>query len=34
MIHPRSSITLRQKTFGYTQEELKMIVGPMAAKGA
>ncbi|MDO4919754.1 glutamate synthase large subunit [Kocuria sp.] len=34
MTHPPQSIRLRQKTFGYTEEELKMIIGPMAAAGA
>lgn len=34
MRHPRSSIELRQKTFGYTHEELAKIIGPMAEKGA
>ena len=34
MSHPAHSVRLRQKTFGYTEEELKMIVGPMAAAGA
>lgn len=30
----RKSIRKRQQTFGYTTEELKMILGPMAQKGA
>ncbi|MDO5617726.1 glutamate synthase large subunit [Kocuria sp.] len=34
MVHPRRSIELRQKTFGYTHEELRKIVGPMALNGA
>ncbi|MDO4254647.1 MAG: glutamate synthase large subunit [Kocuria sp.] len=34
MVHPRLSIELRQKTFGYTHEELRKIVGPMALTGA
>ena len=32
--YPRSSMTLRQQTFGYTTEELKKILGPMAETGA
>ncbi|GGH57001.1 glutamate synthase large subunit [Rothia aerolata] len=32
--YPRSSTTLRQQTFGYTTEELKKILGPMAVTGA
>ncbi|MCP3425759.1 glutamate synthase large subunit [Rothia sp. AR01] len=28
------SISIRQQTFGYTHEELKKIIGPMAEKGA
>lgn len=28
------SILVRQQTFGYTHEELKSLLGPMAAKGA
>ncbi|WP_312797213.1 glutamate synthase large subunit [Kocuria sp.] len=34
MTHPPHSIRLRQKTFGYTEEELKLIIGPMAVAGA
>ncbi|WP_243635615.1 glutamate synthase large subunit [Kocuria tytonicola] len=34
MTHPAHSIRLRQKTFGYTEEELKLIIGPMAVAGA
>ncbi|MCB4207618.1 glutamate synthase large subunit [Arthrobacter sp. UM1] len=30
----RESVLKRQQTFGYTQEELRLLVGPMAAKGA
>ncbi|MFW0109621.1 glutamate synthase large subunit [Rothia sp. P13129] len=32
--YPRSSMTLRQQTFGYTTEELKKILAPMAQHGA
>ncbi|MCL6423401.1 glutamate synthase large subunit [Brachybacterium sp. JHP9] len=32
--HSRSSITRRQQTFGYTEEELRILLAPMAAKGA
>nr|WP_314314880.1 glutamate synthase large subunit [Kocuria rhizophila] len=34
MTHPPRSVRLRQKTFGYTEEELKKIIGPMATAGA
>lgn len=34
MVHPKRSIELRQKTFGYTHEELRKIIGPMALNGA
>ncbi|MGA2272032.1 MAG: glutamate synthase large subunit [Bryobacteraceae bacterium] len=29
----RDTLLLRQRAFGYTDEDLKMILGPMAAKG-
>ncbi|MGO1550072.1 MAG: glutamate synthase large subunit [Nesterenkonia sp.] len=32
--HPAESVRLRQQTFGYTHEELRMLVGPMASTGA
>ncbi|WP_022873300.1 glutamate synthase large subunit [Nesterenkonia alba] len=32
--HPSGSVRLRQQTFGYTHEELKILIGPMAATGA
>ena len=32
--HPTGSVRLRQQTFGYTHEELKILVGPMASTGA
>ena len=32
--HPAGSVRLRQQTFGYTHEELKILIGPMATTGA
>ncbi|GAA1170595.1 glutamate synthase large subunit [Nesterenkonia xinjiangensis] len=32
--HPKESVRLRQQTFGYTHEELRILVGPMASTGA
>ncbi|UEJ83282.1 glutamate synthase large subunit [Brachybacterium halotolerans subsp. kimchii] len=32
--HSRSSVVRRQQTFGYSEEELRILLGPMAAKGA
>ncbi|MDR1427129.1 MAG: glutamate synthase large subunit, partial [Bifidobacteriaceae bacterium] len=32
--HTRASVVRRQLTFGYTQEELRLILAPMAATGA
>ena len=32
--HPPGSVRVRQQTFGYTQEELKILIGPMASTGA
>ncbi|MFP5346868.1 MAG: glutamate synthase large subunit [Actinomycetes bacterium] len=34
VVHTHSSVTRRQQTFGYTEEELRIIVGPMARAGA
>ena len=34
LVHPAVSVRRRQRTFGYTEEELKILVGPMAATGA
>ncbi|GAA4370812.1 glutamate synthase large subunit [Paeniglutamicibacter cryotolerans] len=34
VVHNPASIALRQRTFGYTNEELSMLLAPMAAKGA
>ncbi len=33
-IHTHASVTRRQQVFGYTEEELRIILAPMAAKGA
>ncbi|MEJ5915522.1 glutamate synthase large subunit [Pseudokineococcus sp. 1T1Z-3] len=32
--HTRASVTRRQQTFGYTEEELRLLVAPMARAGA
>ena len=32
--HTPASVTRRQRTFGYTEEEVRILVGPMAATGA
>jgi glutamate synthase (NADPH/NADH) large chain len=32
--HSRSSVLRRQQTFGYTEEELRILLRPMAASGA
>jgi glutamate synthase (NADPH/NADH) large chain len=34
IIHPHASVVRRQQTFGYTDEELRIIIAPMAATGA
>ena len=34
VVHSHASVTRRQQVFGYTHEELKMIVAPMANTGA
>lgn len=34
IIYPHSSVVRRQKAFGYTEEELRIIVAPMARAGA
>ncbi|WP_058233938.1 glutamate synthase large subunit [Devriesea agamarum] len=31
--HSRASVVRRQQTFGYTEEELRILLAPMAAKG-
>ncbi|GAB47882.1 glutamate synthase large subunit [Mobilicoccus pelagius] len=34
ILHSPGSVARRQQTFGYTQEELRLILGPMARSGA
>ena len=34
VVHSRDSVVRRQQIFGYTHEELKLIVAPMAGSGA
>ena len=34
IVHTHRSVTRRQQTFGYTEEELKVLVAPMARTGA
>ncbi len=34
ILHTPSSVTRRQQTFGYTEEELRLLVAPMARAGA
>ncbi|MGD9606909.1 MAG: glutamate synthase large subunit [Leucobacter sp.] len=34
LVHPPASIVRRQRTFGYTEEELRLLLGPMARTGA
>ena len=34
VVHTKASIDRRQRTFGYTQEELRILLGPMAKAGA
>ncbi len=34
VVHTAASINRRQRTFGYTQEELRILLGPMAKTGA
>ena len=34
IIYPHSSVVRRQKAFGYTEEELRVIIAPMARNGA
>ncbi len=33
IVHPMSSITRRQRTFGYTEEEIRVMLAPMAQTG-
>jgi len=34
IVHTHASVTRRQQTFGYTEEELRILVAPMARAGA
>jgi len=34
IVYPHSSVVRRQKAFGYTEEEIKLIITPMAKSGA
>ena len=34
VVHTHASVTRRQQTFGYTEEELRLLVAPMARAGA
>ena len=34
IVYPHSSVVRRQRAFGYTEEELRMIITPMARNGA
>ncbi len=34
IVHTRESVARRQQTFGYTQEDLRLIIKPMAENGA
>ena len=34
LVHPPASITRRQRTFGYSEEELRLVLTPMARDGA
>ncbi len=34
VVHTHASVTRRQQVFGYTEEELRMILAPMASGGA
>ncbi|MEU2183841.1 glutamate synthase large subunit [Streptomyces thermolilacinus] len=34
IVHTHASVTRRQQTFGYTEEELRVILAPMARTGA
>ncbi|MBL3687148.1 glutamate synthase large subunit [Leucobacter zeae] len=33
LVHPPASVTRRQRTFGYTDEELRLLLTPMAREG-
>ncbi|WP_373456812.1 glutamate synthase large subunit [Brevibacterium sp. 50QC2O2] len=34
VVHPQSSVERRQRTFGYTEEDLRLLIGPMATTAA
>ncbi|MFF2369425.1 glutamate synthase large subunit [Agromyces sp. NPDC058110] len=34
IVHPPASVNRRQRTFGYTEEEVKILLAPMARTGA
>ncbi|PZF84361.1 glutamate synthase large subunit [Jiangella anatolica] len=34
VVHTHASVTRRQQTFGYTEEELRLLLAPMAQSGA
>ncbi|MFJ4436486.1 glutamate synthase large subunit [Streptomyces sp. NPDC088923] len=34
VVHTHASVTRRQQTFGYTEEELRVLIAPMAKAGA
>lgn len=34
IVYPHSSVIRRQRAFGYTEEELRMLISPMARNGA
>ncbi len=34
VVHTHASVTRRQRTFGYTEEELRLLLAPMARSGA
>ncbi len=34
IVHPPASVNRRQRTFGYTEEELRILLAPMARTGA
>jgi len=34
IVHTPASVTRRQRTFGYTEEEVRILIGPMAKAGA
>lgn len=34
VVHTHASVTRRQQTFGYTEEELRLVLAPMARTGA